>query len=45
MNVSETRNNEQKEDNYITIEVVSLREVPLKERRKVTSKPLYLKRY
>ena len=45
MSVSETKNKEQKEDNYITIEVVSLREVSLKERRKVASKPLYLTRY
>jgi hypothetical protein len=34
-----------KEDNFITIEVVSLRDVPLCERHKQANKPLYLKRY
>ena len=35
----------QKEDKFVTIEVVSLKDMPLRERRREADKPLYLKRY
>jgi hypothetical protein len=34
-----------REDNCVTIEVVSLKDVPLLERRREANKPLYLTRY
>ena len=34
-----------KENNFVTVEVVSLRDMPLRERRREANKPLYLKRY
>ena len=37
--------NSGREDNCVTIEVVSLKDVPLLERRKEANKPLYLTRY
>ena len=33
------------EDKFVTIEVVSLRDMPLRERRREANKPLYLERY
>jgi hypothetical protein len=35
----------QKQSNCVTIEVVSLREMPLLERHKEANKPLFLNRY
>jgi len=42
---SRIQRRERKENNFVTVEVVSLRDMPLRERRREANKPLYLKRY
>jgi hypothetical protein len=33
------------ENNFLTIEVVSLKDMPIRERRREANKPLYLKKF